>query len=68
MKHEIDILIYDYITFYCTSLGLQSIYYLTQDNQLCNVYLEDWSGVVKVANYTSFEIANEDQNYTLLVS
>ena len=39
----------------------------TGDHEL-SVYLEDWKGNIRYANYTTFRIGNEDTQYLLTVS
>ncbi|KAF6039831.1 hypothetical protein EB796_001867 [Bugula neritina] len=48
--------------------GLDHIYYLTRDNQKLSIYLEDFEGEVKSANYSTFYIEDSSSNYLLSVS
>ncbi|XP_021357941.1 angiopoietin-related protein 7-like [Mizuhopecten yessoensis] len=49
-------------------LGNENIYQLTLTPCMLRVELEDWAGNKRYAEYTSFKIANEANNYRLQIS
>ncbi|XP_067940566.1 uncharacterized protein [Watersipora subatra] len=49
-------------------IGLENIHHLTKKNQKLSIFLEDHEGQSRTANYSLFQIDNEESNYQLLVS
>ncbi|XP_067940559.1 fibrinogen-like protein 1 [Watersipora subatra] len=49
-------------------IGLENLFYLTKKNQKLSIFLEDHESQSRTANYSLFQIENEESNYQLLVS
>ncbi|XP_060062796.1 angiopoietin-related protein 7-like [Ylistrum balloti] len=49
-------------------IGNDILHLLTRTPRILRVELKVWNGVKGYAHYSTFQVANEDQNYTLLVN
>lgn len=52
---------------YMISSGLEAIYYLTRTVARLSIFMENWEGEKKTANYSSFRILGSADNYILQV-
>ena len=55
-------------TFSISIKGLDAIYYLTRLNQRLTIYLEAHDGEARAANYSTFYIDADDEEYRIHVS
>jgi len=68
MLYKENFLLNQVIYYITCDVGLEHIFYLTITNQQLSIYLESHEGEVAYANYSTFYIDGNSNNYSLTVS